>query len=182
MMLGTSMRRVLTLPNLLSALRLPLAIAVILTLENSLKYLFLGLAALTDWLDGRVTRHTKSATALGAVLDPVFDRLFVFIVFLWLYVRYALPSLTLLAFFLRDICTVTTTLTLACRDLLGRLKIQSRWSGKVVTFLQFCVLFLLVSERLQELPLLMSLLFLCSLWSVCDYFKSLRKQLRNLPV
>lgn len=173
------MRRYLTLPNLLSASRLPLALALIFTLDHSFKYLFLGLAALTDRLDGQVARRTRSATKAGAILDPIFDRLFVLIVFLWLYVRFALPPLALLAFFLRDAATIGATLFLACKGLLGRVHLQSRWSGKVVTFFQFCVLFLLVAERFRELPLFLSLLFLCSLWSVYDYFRELWQQLRH---
>jgi CDP-diacylglycerol--glycerol-3-phosphate 3-phosphatidyltransferase/cardiolipin synthase len=179
LMLGAAMRRFLMFPNLLSALRLPLALALVLSFEHPMRYLFLGLAALTDFLDGQVARYTKSTSTLGAVLDPVFDRLFVLIVFLWSYVRFELPSVYLFAFFLRDIATVGTTFSLTCFGLMGRIKVQSRWSGKVVTFLQFLVLLLLVAGRLQDLPPAMSLLFLSSLWSMWDYFRSMRNQFHS---
>ncbi len=86
--------RVLTLPNLLTLLRL-LAIPVVLLL------LFAGrdvaaatvfvLAAATDFLDGMLARRWGGASYLGAVLDPVADRLMLSSVAVVLAIRGILP-------------------------------------------------------------------------------------------
>lgn len=68
----------LHLPNVLSALRLvatPLAISMILG-ERPGALLLFAAAAFTDWLDGRLARKIGSESQLGAVLDPLADKVF----------------------------------------------------------------------------------------------------------
>jgi cardiolipin synthase (CMP-forming) len=70
--------RVLTLPNALTLLRL-LAIPVVLLLllaERDVAAVgVFVLAAITDFLDGVIARRWGGTSYLGAVLDPVADRL-----------------------------------------------------------------------------------------------------------
>jgi cardiolipin synthase len=72
--------RVLTLPNALTCARL-LAVPVVLALlvagsETWAAALFVA-AALTDFLDGMLARRRGGASRLGALLDPVADRLMI---------------------------------------------------------------------------------------------------------
>jgi CDP-diacylglycerol--glycerol-3-phosphate 3-phosphatidyltransferase/cardiolipin synthase len=68
-------------PALISFLRVPLAFCFPLVAEKpALAFLVLGLAAVSDVLDGWVARRFGLATATGAALDPITDKFFVFTV------------------------------------------------------------------------------------------------------
>lgn len=61
-------------------------------------------AAVTDFFDGRLARARKQTTPLGAFLDPLADKLLVYLSFLYLTVVGVYPAWLLLALFTRDIC------------------------------------------------------------------------------
>ncbi|MGH3871160.1 MAG: CDP-alcohol phosphatidyltransferase family protein [Pseudonocardiaceae bacterium] len=99
--------RLLTVPNLLSLLRLagiPLFLWLLLGPQyDLLAVLVLALSGITDWLDGKVARWLNQSSRVGALLDPAVDRL------------YTLS--TLLAFGLRDILPWWVVVLLIGRDL-----------------------------------------------------------------
>ena len=69
--------RVLTVPNALSLARLfmvPGVVALLLARADGLAAALFVLAAVTDFLDGRLARRA-APTRLGRILDPVADRL-----------------------------------------------------------------------------------------------------------
>ena len=72
-------RRVLTVPNVLSAFRILLIPAfVILLMSDDTRlagFLLLGAVVSTDWVDGVVARRTGQVTEVGKLLDPLADRL-----------------------------------------------------------------------------------------------------------
>ncbi len=64
-------------PNLVSLLRVPLAIAFPFAARSPPAAIaVLGLAGATDVLDGLLARRLGAVTALGAVIDPVADKIF----------------------------------------------------------------------------------------------------------
>ncbi len=68
----------LTIPNLLSALRIvivPLFAYFFLNNQIGLAVLMLALSGLSDFLDGKIARRFNQISALGKVLDPVADKL-----------------------------------------------------------------------------------------------------------
>src|ERR1700761_9544100 len=69
----------LTIPNLISLLRLPLAL-VFLQDNVFFRALALLLAMASDALDGYVARRYKETSRLGSVLDPLMDKFFVFFI------------------------------------------------------------------------------------------------------
>jgi len=85
--------RVLTVPNVLSLLRLagvPLFLWLLLgPQQDLLAVLLLAVSGATDWLDGKLARWLDQSSKLGALLDPAVDRLY--------------TLATLAAFGLRDI-------------------------------------------------------------------------------
>ena len=77
---GSGNDRVLTVPNMISAVRLVL-IAVFLYLllvrgSDALAVAVLMLSGFSDWADGKIARLTGQSSQLGAVLDPAIDRLY----------------------------------------------------------------------------------------------------------
>lgn len=100
--------RVLTVPNALSVLRLagvPLFLWLLLGPQyDGWAIVVLAVSGFTDWLDGKLARWLDQSSRLGALLDPLADRLYVLA--------------TLLAFGLRDIVPWWVIAVLVGRDLL----------------------------------------------------------------
>lgn len=130
------------IPNLLSALRLPIAAAFFINDALLWRGFLLSLGALTDLLDGWLARRFSLESDAGAVLDPLFDKLFV--------------TVALAAFLPGPFLGWQEFLILVSRDLyvgaayiiaklLGLdIPAQARRSGKVVTVLQLVTLFVLL--------------------------------------
>ncbi len=87
--------RVLTIPNIISIIRLagvPLFLWLILVPEAdgwALAVLFVS--GLTDWLDGYLARKLHQTSPLGAILDPVADRLYILSTVIGLGMRDIIP-------------------------------------------------------------------------------------------
>ena len=69
--------RVVTLPNLLSSSRFVLAAGFLMADGASVRLGLLGLASFTDFFDGWLARRQRLTSRLGAILDPIADRVFV---------------------------------------------------------------------------------------------------------
>jgi cardiolipin synthase len=87
--------RVLTIPNLLSILRLagvPLFLWLVLGPEADGWALgVLMISGVTDWLDGYLARRLHQTSQLGQILDPVADRLYILAVVFGLAWRDIIP-------------------------------------------------------------------------------------------
>jgi cardiolipin synthase len=72
-------RRLLTVPNLLTSLRILLIpVFVILLLDPDTRlpgFALLAVVVSTDWIDGYIARRSGQVTELGKLLDPLADRL-----------------------------------------------------------------------------------------------------------
>jgi len=127
--------RVLTVPNLLSVLRLlgvPLFLWLLLGPQaDGWALLVLMLSGLTDWADGKLARMLNQTSRLGTLLDPAADRLYILC--------------TLIAFVVRDIIPLWLAALLVGRDLVlaGTLPVLRRYGygpppvhhlGKAATF------------------------------------------------
>ncbi len=118
------------------------------------------LAALGDGVDGYVARRFNQRTDLGALLDPVADKLLLV---------FGLVVLTLDTRSRLDRIPLWLTGTVVCRDVIlllllalvsqhvGRATVRPRWTGKVATVLQMsCVIWALLKmdpTRLDDLAL-----------------------------
>ncbi|MCL8025960.1 CDP-alcohol phosphatidyltransferase family protein [Nocardioides bruguierae] len=98
--------RVLTLPNLLSLLRLagvPVFLWLVLGPEADEWALALLVASgVTDWADGWLARRLGQTSVVGQVLDPVADRLYILAVVAGLGLREIIPWWLVVALPLRD--------------------------------------------------------------------------------
>jgi CDP-diacylglycerol--glycerol-3-phosphate 3-phosphatidyltransferase/cardiolipin synthase len=91
-------------PNVLSGLRIPLALLFPLASGSKGPALVvLAAAGLTDVLDGWAARKNGQITATGAVLDPIADKLFALSVVSSLLVRRKLPRWGIAALLAREI-------------------------------------------------------------------------------
>ncbi len=99
--------RILTVPNLLSVLRLlgvPLFLWLVLGPHaDELALGLLMLSGVTDYLDGLLARTLNQRSKLGTVLDPVADRLYIFAVVVGLALRGIIPIWLAVLLPLRDV-------------------------------------------------------------------------------
>lgn len=130
---------ILTLSNFLSILRGPLAL--LFMMDNAFyRTLAILLAMITDSLDGYLARRYRMTSQLGAVLDPLMDKFFVFFAVSTLMLEGNLKLWEALALISRDFAVLFFGLYLALRGTWSNFQFRSIWSGKITTTLQFFVL------------------------------------------
>lgn len=140
--------RVLTVPNVLSVVRLlcvPLFVWLLFgTDERTVTYLFLGFVGGTDWVDGFIARRYHQESELGKILDPVADRVLLLTATICLMIDGALPTWVGIAMLVREGLISAATLGLA---LAGARRIDVTFIGKSGAFGLMMALpgFLLVS-------------------------------------
>ncbi|MCM3554630.1 MULTISPECIES: CDP-alcohol phosphatidyltransferase family protein [Janibacter] len=123
-----------TLPNALSAMRLvgvPIFLWAILTRHDGIALATLMLSGITDYLDGKIARHFDLTSRLGAVLDPVADRLYIFTTVLGLAYRDIIPWWLVAILVGRDL--VLALAVIGVRDEAAR-GLPVHFVGKAATF------------------------------------------------
>lgn len=127
-------RRLLTVPNLLSAARIVLIpVFVTLLLDSDTRvpgFILLSILASTDWVDGAIARRTGQVTELGKVLDPVADRLALAAALITFVVVDAIPLWAALLVLVRDAVILVAGAILGARGI----RIAVRRMGKYATF------------------------------------------------
>lgn len=130
----------LTLPNALSLLRLPLAL-LFLKQNMIFRTVAIILAMISDGLDGFLARRYRLSSKLGTFLDPLMDRFFVFFVISVLLNEQDMSLWQAIALICRDISVFLFGLYLVLTGKLTSYCFRAIWCGKVTTFLQFIVFF-----------------------------------------
>lgn len=123
------------LPNLISALRLPMAAAFVAFEGVTARLLIVAAAGLSDWVDGRLARATGTTSRTGTWLDPVADKVFMVVAIVALTIQVGLPLWVLPLLLLRDIGVVLGAAVFAV--LRRPAAVAARRPGKWVTWLQF---------------------------------------------
>ncbi len=99
--------RLVTIPNLLSVVRivlLPVFLWLVLGPEEDvLALLVLVVSGVTDYLDGKLARRLNQTSKIGAILDPVADRLYILAVVVGLALREIIPWWLAVLLPLRDV-------------------------------------------------------------------------------
>jgi len=131
---------VFTLANALTLSRLPLGILLVFAFSTPWRYAILAAAVVTDVFDGRLARRAKTASNVGAMLDAGVDKAFTALAFFPAYFTWDTPVFLVPLFFMRDIISACCGLALYKR----RPHVKARWSGKLVTTLQFIVIIFLM--------------------------------------
>jgi phosphatidylglycerophosphate synthase len=172
--------KILTIPNTLSLFRILFGLLIILQFDSHIKYVYLGIAILLDALDGYAARKLNQVSKEGAVIDAVADRIFVIMLFLFIFFRLNLPAEYFIFFFARDIFTTFGALILWKKGLAKKIHVKDRVCGKVVTALQFATLILLVIGDLSWIRIGMYVLFIVSVISIIDYIIYFRRKNKHV--
>lgn len=129
----------LTLPNVLSLLRIPLAF-IFLQGNPNYRTLAIILALITDGLDGFIARRYKLTNTVGTFLDPLTDKFFVFFVTSILVSEQRLTWGEGGILFCRDFSLFFYGIYLTFRNRLLTYQFRAIWCGKITTVLQLVVL------------------------------------------
>lgn len=131
-------KRILTVPNVLSFARLlgvPLFLWLVLVPEaDAWALVLLAAAGVSDWFDGYLARALDQRSDLGALLDPLADRLYIAATLIALAVREIVPWWLVAILFAREL------LLLALVPIIrrsGRLTLPVTYVGKAATFCLF---------------------------------------------
>jgi CDP-diacylglycerol---glycerol-3-phosphate 3-phosphatidyltransferase len=133
---------VVTLPNLLSLVRLALAPVFIVVSSDIVRMAILIVAVATEWLDGWLARHLGQTTRTGELLDPTADRLFVLSALAAMIAQGRLAAWELALLLFRDVFTALGGAVVALLHL--PVALRARRPGKWVTTLQLLTLALLI--------------------------------------
>jgi cardiolipin synthase len=127
--------RVLTIPNVLSFIRLlgvPLFLWLVLVPKADVAaFVLLVASGATDWLDGKIARATGQISRLGQLLDPLADRLYIAATLLGLALRQIIPWWLVVVILGRDLVLAVVLLLLKRRGVTG---LPVHFLGKAATF------------------------------------------------
>lgn len=139
--------RILTVPNLLSLIRLVLAIVFFVAVEQGRHvpafWLFV-VAASTDWMDGWYARRYGQVSRLGRIFDPLVDKVIV----CGAYVVLAAAG-TAIAPWMAVVVVVRELMVTAIRAEMEKAghDFSAAWSGKIKMVLQCLAVALVLAER-----------------------------------
>lgn len=156
--------KVLTIPNLLSALRIVLAFAFLFVFyrETRNKQIYLGaillVSAVSDALDGKIARRFDMVTELGKILDPIADKLTQAVLLICMLSRYPSILPVLILFLVKE---VTVALGGGIVVMKTGNNGGAKWYGKLSTAVFYVVMLLLflfpgIPDRAAEIMIFVS--------------------------
>jgi phosphatidylglycerophosphate synthase len=129
-----------TLPNTISLSRLLLALAFVLIPGTWERVALIVVAGITDFMDGWLARHEKSESTAGALIDPLADRVFVFVAISTYLVEGLFTTGQYFLFLSRDIATAVGFVVAKVIPTLRPAVFRARMLGKLVTVIQLVTL------------------------------------------
>lgn len=158
--------------DVLSTVRIPLAIAFVVVPDNGARLAILAAAGASDFADGLVARRW-GGSRLGAFLDPVADKLFMACAFAVVLASGELNVLEIVGVLARDFATALAFLATVVFS--RPAAIPARLGGKVVTIGQLLTLlaFLLGSDLLRPVAWATAAVALYAIW---DYARVAREK------
>jgi phosphatidylglycerophosphate synthase len=166
---------ILTLPNAISLLRVPLAAAFVKVDAKPARVGFAMAAGLSDMLDGKLARRQGTTTRAGELLDPITDRIFILGALGTFVVAGELRGSELLLLVSRDLFTATAFTTAAALRL--PVRVRSRRSGKIVTVLQVATVLALLL-RSDWARMMVAATGAASIYAIADYARAGIRDLR----
>jgi len=132
--------RIVTVPNLLSFIRLllvPVFFILVVINRDFLALILLAVSSATDFIDGQIARRFNQVTRLGQLLDPAADRLLVLAALIGLAVTGVIPWWLTAVTLGREVLLIVLGLTLSNHGY-GPLPVNHL--GKFATFCLFLAL------------------------------------------
>jgi len=148
--------RVLTVPNLISLLRLlgvPVFLYLLVGRDNKAAAgALLAVLGGTDWVDGWYARRYHQVSNLGKALDPVVDRVVLIVGIVAAIATDSAPLWFAVLVLVREVLVATWTVTITA---LGAVRMDVTWWGKAGTFANYFAfpLFMIGASTIDAAPL-----------------------------
>lgn len=130
--------KILTIPNVLSFLRLIFAGAFILLYKNDNTFtenipaiIVLAISGLTDFFDGRIARRYNMISEVGKILDPIADKVTEAVIALCLLEKYRIMFALLGTFIIKELFMCICGMVVIKKTGVNN---GAKWYGKVSTF------------------------------------------------
>lgn len=155
--------QILTIPNLLSIVRLCLIPLIIwlycVKKDYTLAVIVILISGATDIVDGFIARHFNMVSDFGKILDPVADKLTQGAVIICLTVKYKLMYALIALFAVKEIVmALFGYFAITKKDSVN----SAKWYGKVNTVLLYAVMMLLILIPGIPIWLANSLIVMCA--------------------
>jgi len=160
--------RLWNVPNVISSSRVALAVAFVLVNDTPARIVLIAVAALTDFLDGLVARLSDQRSVVGALLDPIADRLFVLAAVSAYLFNGLLTTGQYFIFISRDIATAVGFIVARIIPWLRPVTFRARLLGKAVTVLQLATLMAVLLQPTAIYWLIIAIAVLSTM-SIFDY-------------
>lgn len=153
----------MNVPNIITIFRILLVPVMFFALASEKYRLALTVflvASVSDGLDGFLARYLNQRTRLGAILDPLADKLLVVVVVLMLTVLHRLPLWLAAVIILRDLFIVGGALIY--HSWVAPVEMKPTFVSKVNTVVQFVMLILVLVQaaRLAQLENVLHFVFI----------------------
>ncbi|MBW1947448.1 MAG: CDP-alcohol phosphatidyltransferase family protein [Deltaproteobacteria bacterium] len=154
----------MNIPNLLTLMRIILTPLLVILLINS-KFaealIVFTVAGITDGLDGLIARYMRQKTRIGAILDPIADKLLLTSAYVTLAVVKLLPAWLAVTVISRDVIIVFGVLIIFLFQ--GGVEIRPSVLGKITTVAQLGTIFVvLVNHELGTLSRFLPFLYVAT--------------------
>jgi cardiolipin synthase (CMP-forming) len=168
-----------TLPNIVSSSRLALAVGFAAIDAVPARLALIGIASLTDFLDGWLARRARVTSRFGALIDPIADRVFVLVVVVSYVVGGQLTALQAAAVMFRDVMSVIGFFVARSISWLRPIAFKARLPGKLVTVAQLITLVAVLAAP-STVGFLVALVFVLGVVATADYTAMLwRERVRD---
>lgn len=171
-------KRNITVPNILSFLRIVIVIPFVLSFMED-NYVLAGglliLSGLSDLFDGIIARKFNQITPLGKMLDPTADKLTLMAVMMCVGLKFpkVFPFMVILV--VKEVLMLLAGLILICRN---QSPPPARWYGKLATVVFYIsVILIIVLKALMGIDngyinlTLMIITATCMMYALFKYFK-----------
>ena len=156
------------LPNTISLSRVVLALAYVLVSEPWDRIALIAVAGFTDFMDGWLARHGKNESTTGALLDPLADRIFVFVAISTYLIEGVVTTGQYFIFLTRDLATAAGFIVAKITPTLRPAVFRARLLGKIVTIVQLITLVAVVVLP-EATDILIATIGVVSAASIVDY-------------
>lgn len=168
---------VLTVPNLMTCIRIILIIPFLLMFFNgnyTMSFTVLIFSGMTDFLDGFIARTFNQTSQLGKYLDPLADKLTLFAVGFCVSVMFPQLFPIIILLVLKDILMIAGSLLLLKRSINPP---SAQWYGKAATFsfyvsaLTSVIVYFFGIELFWLVNLLFSVTFVLMFTAMVGYYR-----------
>ncbi|MBM3691653.1 MAG: hypothetical protein FJW76_06590 [Actinobacteria bacterium] len=161
-------REITSIPNLISLTRLILLPFMVLAIDKSSWFLatLIGFTiAISDSLDGYIARKLRMVTKLGAVLDPLIDRLTIITLLVTLLVNDEVHFIVFFAIIIRDLSILVTRVNRK-----QTLMLEVVYLGKIGTWFLYVCFVLVFFENIIKNELMSQFTQAGFVWAIIIYW------------